>query len=118
VTFRRMLDRTITVQRRVVTGTDARGNDIIGNGPATAGVHAARELLEASEDLDGQDAQTRVYRYFLEPTVAGVALAITGYDRIVDTDGTFEIRALPDTLLRRRRPRVHHLEAVAYEHKG
>lgn len=109
MSFSRLLDREVTIVPRIVTGEDARGNDVIGDGTPVEGVKAGRDPLEATEDLDERDQQGRVYVYFLP---AGTP--ITGYDRIVDGDETFEVRGAPDRVVRRRGGREHHVEAIAY----
>lgn len=113
MSFRKLLEREVTIVPRIVTGQDGRGNDVIVDGTPVEGVKAGRDPLDAKEDVDERDQQARTFVYFLP---AGTA--ITGYDRIVDGDETFEVRGAPDRVVRRRGGREHHVEAVAYLIEG
>jgi len=113
VSFRRLLDRTVTIVPRVVTGQDARGNDIVVDGTHQEGVRAGRDQLSAEEDLVGRDQQETTWVYFLPPEVT-----ISGYDRILDDGEILEVRGHPDRVVRRRGGRLHHIEAVAYRIQG
>ncbi|MGH9001912.1 MAG: hypothetical protein ACRDYV_02170 [Acidimicrobiia bacterium] len=119
MSFRRLLDRTVTIVPRVVTGVDGRGNDIVTDGTPIPGVPAGRDLLQASEEITNRDQQAKTFVYFLPPTLDdGTAITLTGYDRIVDDGKTFEVRGEPDQVVRRRGGRLHHLEAIAYLIEG
>jgi len=119
VSFRRLLDRTVTLVPTVVDGEDAHGNDRLVEGAPIAGIPAARDPLDLFEQTgDTRDAQGLAYVYLFPATHEGVALAPTGYDRIVDGDDTFEIRGAPDEIVRRRGGKIHHIEAIAYLAEG
>lgn len=119
MSFRRLLDRTVTIVPRVVTGKDSRGNDVIGNGTPIPDVPAGRDLLEATEELAGRDEQARTFVYFLPAVLDdGSAVALSGYDRLIDEGKTFEVRGEPDFVVRRRGGRIHHIEAIAYRITG
>lgn len=119
MSFRRLLDRTVTIVPRVVTGTDARGNDVLGDGAPIEDVPAARELLSGDEELQARDQQVETWIYFL-PTKKddGTAVTLTGYDRIVDGDERFEIRGRVEEVTRRRTGVLHHYEATVYRIEG
>lgn len=114
----RLFDRVVTIVPTEVTGTDAHGNDTISDGTPIPNVPAARDPLAqgsgTTEELEEAAQQNRTFVYFLPAEVAGVALEVSGHDRIVDSDGTFEIRGPVDEVVARRRGKIHHLEAVAY----
>jgi hypothetical protein len=119
VSFRRLLDRTVTLVPRVVTGKDGRGNDVVGDGTPVPGVPAGRDLLQASEEITNRDQQAKTFVYFLPAVLDdGTPVALTGYDRIVDEDKTFEVRGEPERIVRRRGGRLHHIEAIAYLIEG
>lgn len=119
MSFRRLLDRTVTLVPRVVTGTDARGNDVIGDGTPIENVPAARDLLSGDEELRARDQQVETWIYFLPAKLDdGTPIAFTGYDRIVDGDETFEARGRIDEITRRRTGRIHHYEATVYRIAG
>lgn len=119
MSFRRLLDRTVTIVPRIVTGKDSRGNDVIGDGTPIAGVPAGRDLLEATEELAGRDEQARTFVYFLPAHLDdGTVVTLTGYDRILDDGKAFEVRGEPDFVVRRRGGKIHHIEAVAYRITG
>lgn len=118
MSFRSLLDRTVTIVPRSVTGTDSRGNDVVADGTPIVGVPAARDSLELSEDLEGRTQTTRRFVYFLPPEHEGAALELGALDRIVDGDETFELDGPVETVTRRRSAKVHHLEAVAYRIEG
>lgn len=110
MSFRSLLDRHVAVAQRVVTGTDARGNDVISNGTVTTGIPAGRDLLDATEDVKVRDQQVRRFVYFLPR-----GTVISGYDRIVDDGDVFEVEGDPKRIVRRRGGREHHVEANVYE---
>lgn len=119
MSFRRLLDRRVTIVPRVVTGTDARGNDVISDGPSIAGVPAARDLLSGDEELRARDQQVETWVYFLPAKKDdGTGVVISGYDRIVDGDETFEVRGRVDEITRRRTGKLHHYEATVYRIEG
>lgn len=120
MSFRKLLDRTVTIVPRIVTGTDARGNDVVADGVPIPNVRAARELASSLEDVgDARDQQEAVWIYFLPPTSEdGVEVAITGRDRIQDGADVLEVQGLPDVVTRRRTGRVHHIEARTYVLEG
>lgn len=119
MSFRRLLDRTVTIVPRIVTGKDSRGNDVIGDGTPIPGIPAGRDLLEATEELAGREEQARTFVYFLPAALDdGSVVALSGYDRIVDEGKTFEVRGEPDFVVRRRGGRIHHIEAIAYRITG
>lgn len=119
MSFRRLLDRTVTIVPRVVTGTDARGNDVISDGPALANVPAARDLLTGDEELRERDQQVETWIYFLPPKKDdGTEIVVSGYDRIVDGTETFEARGRVDEITRRRTGKLHHYEATVYRVEG
>ena len=109
-----MYDRAVTITPRVVTGRDARGNDVVSDGE-TFTARALRDLAKIDEDTSDRDQQARTYRYLIEPRdrATGALIPVTGYDRIVDNDETFEIIGTPEYVRQRRRGRVHHLELDA-----
>ena len=109
MSFRRLLDREVSIVTRVVSGTDARGNDVITEGATVTGVRCGRDLEEADEERDGADLQRSRYVYFFLPDVE-----LSGYDVIVDAGHRFEVNGPPELVVRRRGGRPHHVEAVAY----
>lgn len=109
-----MLDRTVSIIPRVITGTDARGNDVITDGPAIEGVPAGRDQDEATEELRRRDEQAETFVYFLPATLDdGTELEVSGYDVILDDGKRYEVKGNPERIVRRRGGRVHHLEAIA-----
>jgi len=119
VSFRRLLDRTVTVVPRVVTGTGPRGNDVVEDGTPIVDVPAGRDLVDADETLRNRDQQRGEWIYFLPPaTDDGTAITITGHDRIVDGDDVFEVEGPVDHVTRRRGGRLHHYEARVYRVEG
>ncbi len=116
MSYRRLLDRRVTIVPTTVTpGAGPRGGDLVEEGTPIEDVPASRRQIDASELLDQRDAQSRAFRYSLPVELDdGTPLALTGYDRIVDGDETFEIRGAPEVFSRRRRRLGHHLEADAY----
>lgn len=120
MSFRRLLDRTVTIVPRIVTGTDGRGNDVIADGVPIPNVRAARELASSLEDTgNARDQQEIVWIYFLPPASEdGTEVAITGRDQIHDGDDVFQVQGLPDEVTRRRTGKLHHIEARAYVLEG
>lgn len=109
MTFRRLLDREVTIIPREVTGTDARGNDVLSDGAPVENVRAARDLDAADEDTTSRDQQEGRYVYFFGPEVI-----LSGYDVIVDAGWRYEVKGPPELVRRRRRGGApHHLEAIA-----
>ena len=120
MSFRRLLDRTVTVVPRVVVGQDDRGNDVIEDGDAILDVRAGRDLDRAEEDLRTRDQQETTRVYFLALTADdGTLVELDGYAQIIDGDETFELRGEPEVIVsRRRHGRPHHIEALAYRIAG
>lgn len=119
MSFRRLLDRTVVIVPRVVTGRDGRGNDVISDGTPITDVPAGRDLLSATEELADRDQQAKTFVYFLPPTKDdGTPITISGYDQIVDDEKTYEVRGDPERVVRRRGGRLHHFEAIAYLIEG
>lgn len=111
MSFRRLLDRTITLYPRVRSGLDARGNEVWADGTPVE-VSAARQPVDLSEDTaDDRDQQLGRWIYFLLPTAA--ALALTGRDELEDAGHRYRIIGEPDVVVRLRGGRPHHVEAVA-----
>lgn len=109
MSFRRLLDRRVTIVPRIVTGTDGRGNDVITDGDPVENVRAARDLDSADEEVSGRDQQEARYVYFFGPEVV-----LTGYDVIIDEGWRYEVKGPPEVIRRRRRGGTpHHVEAVA-----
>jgi hypothetical protein len=81
-------------------------------GAPTAGIPARRDQTAGAEDVIDRDQQTTTVLYSLAlRTLTGDQVVLSGRDRIVDGDETFEIVGPPELLYRRRRP--HHWEARA-----
>lgn len=111
MSFRRLLDRTVTLHPRVVTGLDARGNEVWGDGTPVE-VKAAREPVSLDEDTaDDRDQQSGTWLYFLLPSAA--ALALTGRDELEDNGNRYRFVEEPDVVVRLRGGRPHHVEAIA-----
>lgn len=108
MSFRALLDRRVTVIPRVVSGVDARGNDVIIDGTPIEDVPAARDLAGASEETTSEDLLSGTYVYFFGPE-----LDVSGFDVIVDQGDRFEVIGPPEVVTRRRGGRPHHVEAVA-----
>lgn len=109
-----MLDRLVTIRPTIVTGRNARGDDVLGPGTPIVDVPAARELEATSEDHALEDLTTRRWVYFLPAFHAGELLAVDDHALIDDVDGTFSIIGEPELVVRRRRRgRPHHYELVA-----
>lgn len=109
MSFRRLLDREVTIVPRTVTGTDARGNDVVVDGAPVGPVRAARDLDQADEDNASRDQQEGRYVYFFGPEVV-----LSGFDVIVDDGYRYEVKGPPELVRRRRRGGApHHLEAIA-----
>lgn len=114
-----MLDRTVTVVPRTVTGTDARGNEIIADGTPIEDVRAARSLAGSSEELEGRDQVSDRWTYVLAVFADdGTPLALDARSRIIDGDETFELEGTPSEARRRRRGVLNHLEARVYRIEG
>lgn len=111
MSFRRLLNRTITILPMDVISVDRYGNEIRGPGTPVPGVRARRHQVDAAEEITDRDEQSRTFEYFLPPDVA-----ITGRDRIVDGDDTLEVLGPPEVVARRRRS--HHIELRAYQIEG
>lgn len=107
MSFRGLLNRTVTVVPMNVTSIDRYGNEIRGAGTPIEGVPARRDQVEATEELLDRDQQSRTFRYWFP---AGVA--ISGRDRIVDGAETLEVEGEPETVDGYRS--AHHLEVRAY----
>lgn len=111
MSFRRLLNRTVTLIPRVAS-VDGRGNAVWSDGTPVEGVSTSRDPLELSEDAgDDRDQQTARFVFFFLP--AAGPLALTGRDVIVDVDGRYEVIGQPDHVRRRLGGAVHHVEAIA-----
>lgn len=112
MSFRTLLDRTVTVVPRVVTGTSPRGNDVLQDGDPIEGIPAARDLVQADEETVDRDQQLQRWLYFLPAFLEdGTAVELNGYARLVDAGETFEVVGRPELVARRRRPQgPHHWE--------
>lgn len=117
MSFRRLLDRTVTVVPRVVVGHDDRGNEVLADGTPILGVGAARDQLTAEEDVLYSDRLSTRWRYFLALFgTDDVPVAVDGYSRIEDGAEVLHVLGKPELITRRRRPhRPHHWELVAEE---
>lgn len=119
MSFRRLLDRSVTWIPREVTGTDSRGNDVIADGTPVSGIPAGRDSLELSEEAgDERDQQTRRFVYFLPPEHEGTTIAPSGYDVLVDGADRFQLDGDAELVVRRRTGKTHHVEAIAYRIEG
>lgn len=121
MSFRRLLDRTISLIPTIVTGQDAHGNDVIADGTELAGVPAARDLLESlsGEDTDGADRQMIGFVYLIPARLDdGTVVELDGYSKLVDGTDTFELVGPPELLTRRRGGRPHHWEATVRKIEG
>jgi hypothetical protein len=112
VTFRRLLDRRVTVRGRIVVGKDDRNDDVLGPGPEHVDVPAARELEGADEQTDDRDAQERRFVYLIPARHRGTMLSIDGYSEVDDGDETFSVVGEPELVVRRRGGRPHHFELL------
>lgn len=111
MSYRSLLNRVVDVVPVAEGAEDRYGNVARVPGPAIAGVPARRDQVAVAEDLRDRDQQARTIVYSLALRAAdGSVLELTGRDRIVDGDETFEIVGSPELLFRRRRP--HHWEAT------
>lgn len=114
MSFRRLLDRTVTLIPRAISGQNARGNDTFEDGDPIPNVRTARDLLDATEDTGNTREQQRErFVYFFDRDTP-----IDGFSKIVDVDGVFEVEGTPDRIARRRGGREHHVEAIAYKSLG
>lgn len=115
-----MLDRDVTIIPRTVTGKDARGNDVIGDGDPIEGLRALRQQIEATENKAQRDQQEEVFTYQIEPRLpeTGEVVEIAGFDRIRDDGLLYEIRGTPKYAEQRHRSRIHHVEVTAYRIEG
>ena len=115
MSFRRLLDRTVTIVPRAVTGTDARGNDVITDGTPVEGVPAARDLKSTDEEHADRDQVNRRWDYFLPAFLDdGTPVTIDAYAHLIDAGETLDLVGVPELVTRRRRPhRAHHWELVA-----
>ncbi len=111
MSFRRLLDRTITILPMTVIDMDRYGNEIRSPGTPITGVRARRHQVAAAEEITDRDEQSRTFQYFLPPDVT-----VTGRDRILDGDDTLDVLGPPELVARRRRP--HHIELRAYQIEG
>ena len=115
MSFRRLLDRTVTIQPRSVSSSGTRG-DVFSDDAPIAGVKAARDLIASEEDTgDNREQQSKRFRYFLPREVAGL---FDGHARIVDGGETLEIEGEPEIIVRRRTGKTHHVEVIAYVSTG
>jgi len=113
VTFRRLLDRRVTIRNRVVTGKNARHDDVLEDGITLEDVPAGRELESSDEQQADRDSVDRRFVYFLPARFAGAPLAIDAHALIVDGDDVFEVDGEPEVVVRRRGGRAHHVELFA-----
>jgi hypothetical protein len=111
VSFQGLLDRTVSIVPTTVQGKDRANNDVRVAGTPILGVRARRDQVAASESLDRRSELATTFVYVLSLTAEdGTPVVITGRDRIVDGNETFDVQGSPELVQRRRRP--HHLEAV------
>lgn len=111
MSFRRLLDRTVSLIPTEVDGTDAHGNDVVDEGTPLEGIPAARQQTAADEDTDGVDRQTVDFVYFLPIfTDDGDELELDGYSKLVDGTDTFDLVGAPELIVRRTGGRPHHWE--------
>lgn len=114
MTFRRLLDRRVTVRGQIVTGKDGRNDDVLGPGPVFVNVPAGRDLEQADERTDDRDEQVRRYVYFLPARLDdGTPIVVDGYSLLDDVDGTYSVVGTPELVVRRRGGRPHHYELTA-----
>lgn len=112
MSYRSLLNRTVSVVPITVGAEDRYGNTARTPGPAIAGIPARRDQTAGAEDVIDRDQQTTTVLYSLAlRSLTGTEVTLSGRDRIVDGDETFEIVGPPELLYRRRRP--HHWEARA-----
>lgn len=112
-----LYDRTVDLEISGVTGEDARGNETT-ESTTIESVPAYRSQVSAEEDTADRDQQARTFVYVL-PIEHGdddLADLLTGRDRIVDVDGTFEVLGTP--VVATSRGRRHHVEARAFLIEG
>lgn len=112
--FLDLLDRTVVVIPREVTGTNGHGNDILADGTPIEDVPAAREPLELSHRGEREDTLVERWAYTLPATVDGEALGIDGHAVIEDDGARFELDGEPDRVPALRGGGVHHIEADVY----
>lgn len=117
-----LYDRTVDLEVTSADGEDARGNEVR-SADTVAGVPAYRHQLTAEEDTSDRDQQARTFVYMLpvehvleDETVVDVAELLSGRDRIVDGDETFEVLGTP--IVATSRGRRHHVEARAFLVEG
>lgn len=108
MSFRSLLDRTVTLIPTGTSGEDAHGNDVVVDGAPVEGVKTARELAAGDEQANVRDTISARWLYFFLPDVE-----LTGYDRIVDGLETLNIVGPPELVVRRRGGRPHHWEVFA-----
>lgn len=106
-----LFDRAVTIQPMSVLGTDEYNNQTRAPGAPVPNVPARRKRAGVDEENVDRSLQRVEFVYFLPPDVV-----LTGRDRIVDGDDTFEVFGTPDLIGRRHRP--HHLEAAVYRVEG
>lgn len=112
MSLRSLLNRRVAVLPMNVVSVDRYNNETRGPGAPIPDVRARRDQIAVAEDLRDRDQQSKTFRYLLAlRSEAGLAVVVTGRDRIQDGTETFEVVGSPETLYRRRRP--HHLEATA-----
>lgn len=117
MTFPSLLNRRVTVVPMVITGKDSAGNDVKAPGTAIGPVHARRDSESETEIIASRDEQEVVFFYWLALLAEdGTPVVITGRDRLVDGDETFEVRGTPELVA--GQARVHHIEVHAYRITG
>lgn len=118
MSVRTRFDRTVDLEITGPTGEDARGNETRATTTTIVGVPAYRAQVAVAEDLADRDQQARTWQYLLPPEHDGndVADLLSGRDRIVDGDETFEVLGAPE--LATSRGRRKHVLARAYLVEG
>ena len=121
MSFRRMLDRRVSLIPTATSSQDSHGNDVVTEGTALEDVPAARDLDAglSGEDTDGADRQMIGFVYLIPAFLDdGTPVELDGYARLVDGTETFELDGPPELLVRRRGGRPHHWEAPVRRIEG
>lgn len=115
MTFRRLLDRRVTIRNRVVVGQNARHDDVYEDGVVYVDVPAGRELESSSEQHEDRDQVSSRWVYFVPARLDdGTSIELDAHALIEDVDDeVFSIDEEPELVVRRRGGRPHHYELVA-----